>query len=1152
MSQDAPPPDAPSTTEVPLLAGRYLLLDQLGRGGMGAVYHARDAQLDRHVAVKLLPDGSVRDADAVARFRREAKALARLSHPGIIQAFDSGQDGDKHFLVMEYVEGRSLSKILAEKGSLSPTRAADYAHQAALALHHAHQNGLVHRDVKPSNLLVTPDGNVKLLDLGLARFLQDQVGDASLTREGTGMGTPDYAAPEQFRDAHRADPRADIYSLGCTLYHLIAGQVPFPGSSLSEKVKAHETKEAPPVDEACPDMPGGLTLVVQRMMAKRATDRFQSMAEVAEALAPYVASSSPSFQKIRNSSTWDGSRLATMPAFPRRRSRAPWLVGGAAAALILVAVGVVGLAAGWFRPGGPHVAKNPEAAPADTGETPPTTKTEVAGKNEQPPKPADDPNVLTVSKEEKAGGKYRTVAEALGKIRPHQTLRIVDAGRYRESLVIGGKEHEGIILEAPAGAVLVTAGVAQSLIRLNDVRGVELRDLRLQGGYMCTLVLANGACSDLAIERVNFEPATPGVLFLGMELDDIPQGNDPTRPNVSVKNCTFQKANVGVNIRGVHISDRYGAPSPVYGIAVRDSHFLNCFGGVAIKGEAHKIQIVGNRFRGCLAFGCQFEHLLEGAGDILIANNTAFEGRSSIRVWDDKLRAKGVALRNNLSLGGTYPDAIVMDSDNPASSNGPGDCSEYLEHWTFDHNWREVKLPLKPDNADGWIRPGKQDMRQDEIAGVNRDTQSPDFLRPDKDSRLATEGAGKEDPSLPSYIGAVPPEGVMQWDWDRTWRMPKGAQLLTVSKEPGDGGTYRTINDALKEAKPWATIRVLDKQDYAERLTLDDKSRYEGLCLEAVQGAALVGGPTEPMLAVVDVPNVQVRGLRFRGAEMGGDIPLLVAKGTVPGLLLEELDLFSPAKVGAPGMFLEGITISPTEPPVLVRRCTFCVGFDAVHVAGKVTVCSGVRVEQNVVQALRGIWVGGKVRRVQVTGNRILNCIQSGLQVENLHPTAGQILLANNTVSGGRSGFRLWLGERAADLQAEQVELRNNLLINATLQDMAFLREQGGEQTAGDFRALSRLWRLGYNGRDLSGENESMRLPPEPTDQQFDKPPLVSLKPTDPGFFRPVKDSPLCSKGAGTVDPTLPVYIGAVPPEGVPAWDWDRTWQARMTKTEDK
>jgi serine/threonine protein kinase len=358
MSPDAPPPDDQATTDVPLLAGRYHVLEQLGQGGMGAVFRARDAKLDRAVALKMLPEGSAPDADAVARFRREARALARLSHPGIIQAYDSGQDGGRLFLVMELVESRTLAALLREQGRVAPARAADFAYQAALAMHHAHRSGLVHRDVKPSNLLLSAHGRVRLLDLGLARFLQDQIGEAHLTRTGTGMGTPDYCPPEQFRDARQADPRSDVYSLGCTLYHIVAGRVPFPGSSFSEKVEAHETKKPTPLEELCPDVPAGLALAVRRMMAKRPADRFPTMAEAAEALAPYVAGSSAAFRQIRNSAIWDGSRLATVTARPRRRLAA-W--AGAAAAVLLVAgtLGLVGFLAGWLRPDRSQVCGEP-------------------------------------------------------------------------------------------------------------------------------------------------------------------------------------------------------------------------------------------------------------------------------------------------------------------------------------------------------------------------------------------------------------------------------------------------------------------------------------------------------------------------------------------------------------------------------------------------------------------------------------------------------------------------------------------------------------------------------------------------------------------------------------------------------------------------
>src|SRR5262249_16244077 len=153
--------------------------------------------------------------------------------------------------------------------------------QAAVALQHAHERGLIHRDLKPSNLLLTPERRVKVLDLGLSRFLQDQIGDAARTIEGMGLGTPDYMAPGQFRDARSADARSDIYALGCTLYHLLAGRVPFPGSSLSEKCQAHEHREPIPLEEVCTDAPAGLILATRRMMAKRPADRFQTAGEVA-------------------------------------------------------------------------------------------------------------------------------------------------------------------------------------------------------------------------------------------------------------------------------------------------------------------------------------------------------------------------------------------------------------------------------------------------------------------------------------------------------------------------------------------------------------------------------------------------------------------------------------------------------------------------------------------------------------------------------------------------------------------------------------------------------------------------------------------------------------------------------------------------------
>jgi tRNA A-37 threonylcarbamoyl transferase component Bud32/tetratricopeptide (TPR) repeat protein len=266
---------------------RYRVLRLLGRGGMGTVYLAEHRHMGRLVALKVIKPSLLEDSVAVRRFRQEVRTVARLWHPNIVQADDADQAGGLHFLVMEYLEGQSLHEYLQAHGPLPAAEACDDARQAALGLQHAHERGLTHRDVKPHNLLRTPAGQIKILDFGLAGVVGErEAPSAALTGAGTTIGTADYMAPEQARDSHAADIRADIYALGCTLYHLLAGRPPFPGPGTPvEKILRHVTDEPTPLRQLRADLPADLDAVVARMMAKDPADRYQTPAEVAAALA---------------------------------------------------------------------------------------------------------------------------------------------------------------------------------------------------------------------------------------------------------------------------------------------------------------------------------------------------------------------------------------------------------------------------------------------------------------------------------------------------------------------------------------------------------------------------------------------------------------------------------------------------------------------------------------------------------------------------------------------------------------------------------------------------------------------------------------------------------------------------------------------------
>jgi serine/threonine protein kinase len=866
MSSDEPQASTTAphpTPDLPGQLGRYRVLRKLGQGGMGAVYLAHDDKLDRHVALKVLPPQSINDPDAVARFQREAKALAKLHHPGIVQAHDSGDADGQHFLIMEYVEGTDLKSLLREKGPIAPTAAADYVHQAALALQHAHEQGLVHRDLKPSNLLLTHDGYVKILDLGLARFLQDQISDTGLTREGVGMGTPDYAAPEQFRDAHHVDARADIYALGCTLYHLLTGRVPFPGSSLSEKCHAHEHQEPAPLEELCPQVPAGLALTVSRMMAKRPAERFQTAREVAEALMPHVAGSSPSFRAIRNTTSWSGSQLTVTDVQRDRRRGLLWAVAGAAVAAVLVTA-VFGLLR-W-----PHGSGGGAGALPGSGET---GQDKAPAGEDSRPAVSSDPNVLTVSQDAKDGGTYRTIGAALEQVRPGMTVRVLDAKIYPEVLSLTqASRHARITLEAPHRATLAP-GKAHCGLAIASVPGVTVRGFRLQSGPDTAFLIgitdrSPGVVLDDLELLANRNGVGITVEFVGAERDS---------PPVLVHGCVLRGFIKGIQVSG--LSDA-GKALSCGRVVVQNNEIKGCKFAVYVKGAVHDLRIVGNRIEGSITSGLVLRDAVRETRDILIANNTLFENFRGFTFFDDLGKAdrgKRIALRNNLFLAST-PDLVFLDSGGKGDEiQGDGDGAELLKVWQIDHNFREVD-PNKRGKS--WIPAGTNDVVQAQLSGLSRQLDSPDYLRPDRSSAMATEGAGKEDPSLPRYVGALPPQDVEPWDWQRTWRMPGDARLFTVSKDPQDKADYDTLGKALAAASPWTTIRVLDAATYTEALTLANAAQHEGVCLEATKGATLVMPPGAPSaLSIRDVPHVRLAGLRIRDtgedAGTGAMLPLI-------------------------------------------------------------------------------------------------------------------------------------------------------------------------------------------------------------------------------------------------------------------------------------
>jgi predicted Ser/Thr protein kinase len=345
---DQPPSGAAGGHAVPAaLVGhcRYRVLAEVGQGGMGVVYKAVQLLLDRVVALKVIHPQVASRPGFAERFRQEVRALARLNHPGIAQAYDADQAGPLLFLVMEYVAGISLDRLVSQRGPLPVDEVVELARQAALALQHAHERGILHRDLKPHNLIRMPDGAIKIVDFGLAQLASD-AGDAESSPTALLLGTPDYTAPEQARAPRSADARSDLYSLGCTLYQLLAGQVPFPGGTALQKLVRHQEESPRPIRDLRPDVPQALAVLLGRLLERNPAHRPSSAALVARALTDLAAPADAS---------------------PKRPHRRRALFAFCAVGLVLLAGGVAALV--W-----PHGSAHPNGQPRE----PPVTAAGLA------------------------------------------------------------------------------------------------------------------------------------------------------------------------------------------------------------------------------------------------------------------------------------------------------------------------------------------------------------------------------------------------------------------------------------------------------------------------------------------------------------------------------------------------------------------------------------------------------------------------------------------------------------------------------------------------------------------------------------------------------------------------------------------------------
>lgn len=465
-NKPAAPPDPPPSSDI---RGRHLahyeLIEQIGAGGMAAVLRARDTQLDRFVALKILPPDLAQDQENIKRFHQEARAAARLDHENIARVFFCGEDQNLHFIAFEFVEGENLRAILERRGRLPVSEALTYMIQITAGLRHASERGVVHRDIKPSNIIITPDGRAKLVDMGLARSLEPQH-DQGLTHSGVTLGTFDYISPEQALEPRDADVRSDIYSLGCTLYHMITGRPPVPEGTAARKLHHHQHVKPTDPRELVSGLPDEIVPVLARMMAKNPIDRYQSAQDLLNHLLATA-------RKLGTTAGAPEGLLMVETDVPTPApSFRPLLLGGLAVAAVVVLIFGLDLAG---PPSAPtdRIARRNHPEEKDLGPNPREASLPSRLKDRQEIKPLPPQPPLRVARFEDEPSR---LPEWLQENHDADQVEIVLAGGELEMALNKGEQmadrpgerapEPGLVIQARQKVLLRARGEARPIIRL--------------------------------------------------------------------------------------------------------------------------------------------------------------------------------------------------------------------------------------------------------------------------------------------------------------------------------------------------------------------------------------------------------------------------------------------------------------------------------------------------------------------------------------------------------------------------------------------------------------------------------------------------------------------------------------------------------------